>query len=134
MSGAQLTYVRNDVRRWVTITITGPARLDDMVQAVERQAADGVWGYAMLCDERQTTASLSTPATHTLLDVIERLNRAHGRQGPIAVVCATEAQYGMARMCATLGEQRELDCGVFRSISAAETWLDARVAERRLRR
>jgi hypothetical protein len=101
-----------------------------MVQAVERQAADGIWRYAMLCDERRTTVSLSAPATHVLLDVIVRLTRVHGPQGPIAIVCETPAQYGMSRMCATLGEQRGLDCAVFRSLDAAATWLDARLAER----
>jgi hypothetical protein len=38
---AHLTYSRDDTSRRITVTIPGPARLDDLMRVVQRQAADG---------------------------------------------------------------------------------------------
>jgi hypothetical protein len=46
------TYERDDERRLVTVTVTDPYSEDDIFAVVERQAADGVWEYALLYDLR----------------------------------------------------------------------------------
>jgi hypothetical protein len=126
MSDASLTYLRDDIRRQITVTITGPARLGDLVSVVERQAAEGTWSYALLYDECTGTASLSANATRDFLAVVGRLMRAHGPSRAVAMVCAAVEQFGMARMYSILGEHQGLDSNVFHDVAAAEAWLDTR--------
>jgi hypothetical protein len=126
MTEAHLIYRRDDVRRQITVTITGPALLADLAGVVERQAADGTWRYAVLYDECTGTASLSVSATRALLMVVERVTRAHGPRGAVAFVCQAAEQLGMARMHSILGEHQGLDSHVFHDVGEAEAWLDAR--------
>jgi hypothetical protein len=126
MSEAHLTYLRDDVHERITVTITGPARLADLESVVERQAADGTWRYGMLYDECLGTASLSVNATRALVAVVDRMTRAHGPRGPVAIVCEVVAQFGMARMYSILGDQQGRVSNVFHDVAAAEAWLDHR--------
>jgi hypothetical protein len=126
---AHLTYSRDDAGRRITVTITGPATLDDMRRIVERQAAEGTWGYAMLCDQRTATTSASAEALRAFLVGVDQLTRAHGPRGPVAMVCLTDEQFGMARMYSALGENQGLDSEVFRDLAAAAAWLDTRQAK-----
>ena len=41
MKHACLTYARDNVRQRITVTITGPAPVDDPMRVVDRQVADG---------------------------------------------------------------------------------------------
>jgi hypothetical protein len=124
MSESHLTYLRDDNRQRITVTITGPARLADLSSVVERQAADGTWRYGMLYDECLGTASLSVGATRALVAVVDRMTRAHGPRGPVAIVCEVVEQFGMARMYSILGDQQGRDSNVFHDVAAAEAWLD----------
>ena len=126
MTEAHLIYKRDDVRRQITVTITGPALLADLASVVERQAADGTWRYAVLYDECTGTVSLSVSATRALLTVVDRVTRAHGPRGAVAFVCGAGEKFGMARMYSILGEQQGLDSHVFHDVAEAEVWLDTR--------
>jgi hypothetical protein len=126
MTEAHLIYKRDDVRRQITVTITGPALLADLASVVERQAADGTWRYAVLYDECTGTASLSVSATRAPLTVVDRATRAYGPRGAVAFVCGAGEELGMARMHSILGEQQGLDSHVFYDVAAAEAWLDTR--------
>jgi hypothetical protein len=126
MTEAHLIYERDDVRRQITVTITGPALLADLASVVERQAADGTWRYAVLYDECMGTASLSVSATRALLTVVDRVTRAHGPRGAVAFVCGADEKFGMARMYSILGERQGLDSHVFHNVADAEAWLDTR--------
>ena len=126
MTDAHLIYKRDDVRRQITVTITGPALLADLASVVERQAADGTWRYAVLYDECTGTVSLSVSATRALLTVVDRVTRAHGPRGAVAFVCGAGEKFGMARMYSILGEQQGLDSHVFHDVAEAEAWLDTR--------
>jgi hypothetical protein len=127
IGAAHLTYTRDDPRERITVTIQGPARLDDLVRVVERQAAEGTWQYASLYDERIATAVLSSHATRELQLVVARLTRAHGARGPVASVCKALDRFGIARMYSTPGENvADVDAEVFHDVDAAEGWLGAR--------
>jgi hypothetical protein len=126
MTEAHLIYKRDDVRRQITVTITGPALLADLASVVERQAADGTWRYAVLYDECTGTASLSVSATRALVTVVDRVTRAHGPRGAVAFVCEAGEKFGMARMYSILGEQQGLASHVFHDVAEAEAWLDTR--------
>jgi hypothetical protein len=109
------------------VTITGPARLEDLTRVVVRQATEGTWPYALLYDERLVTAALSVSATRELVTLVAELTRAHGQRGPVAIVCRTVDQFGMARMYSTLAENHaDLHSNVFYSLAVADQWLDER--------
>lgn len=122
-----LTYVRDDVRGRVTVTIIGPVRLEDLVAVIERQAAEGAWQHAMLYDERAVTEALSVAAIRALVKLVAQLTRAYGARGPVAIVCRAADQFGMARIYSTLAEHHAgLDSNVFYDLPAAAQWLDER--------
>jgi hypothetical protein len=98
MVDAHLTYDRNEARRRITVTMVGPIRLEDLTAVIERQAAEGAWRYAMLFDGRAVTAPPSVDATRRLVMLVAQLTLAHGERGPVAIVCRSVDQFGMARM------------------------------------
>jgi hypothetical protein len=48
-------YERDDRRQLITVTVTEPYSVDDILGAIERQAAENTGGYAMLYDLRSVT-------------------------------------------------------------------------------
>jgi hypothetical protein len=129
MRPAEITYASDHVRRRITVMIIGPARLEDLTGVIERQAAEGMWRYALLYDERAVTEALSVSATRDLVALVKELTRAHGRRGPVAIVCRSIDQFGMARMYSALaGTRADLDSNVFYDLAVAEQWLDERLS------
>ena len=45
-----ITYERDDQRRLITVTVTEPYSVDDILGVIDRQAGEDTWGYAMLYD------------------------------------------------------------------------------------
>lgn len=125
MLDAPITYARDDVRHRITVMIIGPAHLEGLTGVIERQAAEGTWGYALLYDERAVTEALSVDDTRTLVTLVSQLTLVHGPRGPVAIVCRTVDQFGMARMYSILAESRaNLNSNVFYELAAAASWLD----------
>jgi hypothetical protein len=128
MVDAHLTYERNEARRRITVTMVGPIRLEDLTAVIERQAAEDTWRYAMLYDGRAVTAPLSVDATRRLVTLVAQLTLAHGERGPVAIVCRSVEQFGMARMYSLLAEGRaNLDSNVFYELAAAAAWISDRM-------
>jgi hypothetical protein len=79
-----ITYERDDQRRLITVTVTEPFALDDMLGAIDRQAAEDTWEYAMLTDLRGMT-TLSTEADlQQLADRVKAVGGGRAR-GPVGV-------------------------------------------------
>jgi hypothetical protein len=114
-----LVFERDDERRRITVTLTGPVLLAELNANLERLAADGVWDYAVLYDGRMATTALSVDETRRLVQVVRELTARHGARGPVALVMATEA----ARMYSMLAEGAGLTSEVFHDFVAAEAWL-----------
>jgi hypothetical protein len=47
-----LRWERDDARRLVTVTFTGSYTAEDIFSVIDRQAAEGLWEYALLYDLR----------------------------------------------------------------------------------
>jgi len=47
-----ILYLSDDQRRLITVTMTEPYSVDDILSAIDRQASEGHWDYAILYDER----------------------------------------------------------------------------------
>jgi hypothetical protein len=50
-----IAYQRDNQRRLITVTVTEPWSVDDIIGVVDRQASEGTWEYALLYDLRAIT-------------------------------------------------------------------------------
>ena len=48
-------YLSDDTRRLIIVTVTEPYAADDILSAIDRQASEGQWEYAILYDQRGVT-------------------------------------------------------------------------------
>jgi hypothetical protein len=79
-----IAYQRDDQRWLITVTVTEPCTVDDISSAIDRQAAEDTWEYALLCDLRAITDA-STEAD--LQQLAERVKVAGGERerGPVGI-------------------------------------------------
>jgi hypothetical protein len=113
------------IRRRIVVITRGPFDVFNLEAAIDRQATSGLWHYAMLYDERDSTTPPHTLEMRRLADRVTRLIKTLGRRGPVAVVTADEATYGMARMYEAFVGNTGLNVKVFREITPADAWLSA---------
>ncbi len=116
-----MTWVRDDERRLIVVTMSGAISLADVLTAIEQQQAEHAWAYAVLYDLRAARADLTAADTRRLALRVEQLRAAE--RGPVAVVTSDDALYGMSRMYAMLTERAGLQISVFRDRAKAERWL-----------
>ena len=50
-----IVYQRDDQRRLITVTVTEPWSVDDILGVIDRQAGEDTWEYALLYDLRSVT-------------------------------------------------------------------------------
>jgi hypothetical protein len=79
-----ITYVRDDQRRLITVTVTEPYSVDDIRNAIDRQAADDAWGYAMFYDLRAVTLVWTEAALQQIADRVKVLGGGRER-GPVGM-------------------------------------------------
>ena len=72
------TYERDDDRRLITVKLIEPSSVDDILSAVDRQAAEDTWEYAMLYDLRSVTQLLSETDVRVVADHVKAIGG--GRQ------------------------------------------------------
>src|SRR5437870_2549679 len=100
-----LTYTRDDDRRRVTVTVSDPFTLDEMLSAIQRQAVEGTWQYGAINDRRAlSTTVLTSDDLRQCLDLVVKLSRTYGHRGPVAVVYGRSVQYGMTRMYSMMAD------------------------------
>ncbi len=94
-------YARDDQRCLITLTITEPYALDEMLRAIDRQAAEDTWTYAVLSDLR-AVIDLWTAAD--LRDIAARVQAAgeERARGPVGI--AVGARRDGLRMGLTYAE------------------------------
>jgi hypothetical protein len=57
-----IAYERDDQRRVITLIVTEPYSVDDILSVIDRQAAEDTWGHAMLYDLRGVVTGTSIEA------------------------------------------------------------------------
>ena len=123
------TYRRDDARRRLTITITGPLKIEEILESMDQQAADGRWNHAVLYNALARRGAAKTEGIRALVDHALSLSRAHGTRGPVAVVTNEPAQFGMGRVYgALIDTPGGSPFGVFMTVESAEKWLDEQQA------
>jgi hypothetical protein len=90
-----MTYERDDQRRLITVTVTEPYSVDDILSVIDRQAAEDTWEYAMLYDLRAATLALREADLLQIADRVKVVGRGRER-GPVGM--AVGARPEMFRM------------------------------------
>ena len=83
-------YEVDHAARLVTVLWRNPITVEEMIDVLKRQAADGAWAYGVLHDSRQITPGPSAMAP--AFEASRRLSDAHGPRGPIALVPSLEGR------------------------------------------
>jgi hypothetical protein len=84
-----ISYERDDQRRLVAVTVTEPYSMDDFFSAIDRQAAENTWAYAMFYDVRSlTTINLD------LQQLVEHVQRVGGgrHRGPVGIAIGSRPE------------------------------------------
>jgi hypothetical protein len=127
-SGMPISYETDHQSRRVTVVLTGIATVEDLLAIVNRQAAEGTWGYGLLYDARRVTRE-QNGAYGDMRLVLQQVS-AHaatlGARGPVAIVTDNPADYSIVRTYSNLSGQAQRPVEVFRDPSDAERWLTGR--------
>jgi hypothetical protein len=86
------TYERDDDRRLITVKLIEPSSVDDILSAVDRQAAEDAWEYAMLYDLRSVAQLLSEADVQTVADRVKAIGRGRMR-GPVGIAIDVKPQW-----------------------------------------
>jgi hypothetical protein len=84
-----ITYERDDERRLITVTVTEPYSVDDLLPVIDRQAAEHTWEYAMLIDRRSGTFLSDEADLQRVANRIETLGAGRTR-GPVGIAMTNE--------------------------------------------
>jgi hypothetical protein len=119
-----IAYERDDERRLITVTMTEPYSVDDVLGVIDRQAAEDTWGYSMLYDLRAVTQ----PSTEAeLQQVANRVSVVGGgrERGPVGLVIgARPAIFRMGLMYTDLAVKREIgSVEVLMTAKQLDEWL-----------
>ena len=77
------TYERDDARRLITVGVTDSYDRRDILQVIERQAAEDTWGYALLYDLRATSHDPTEEDLQYFMHAVQAVN-GEGPRGPVA--------------------------------------------------
>ena len=82
-----LTYERDDERRLITVTVTAPYSVEDLLGVIDRQAAEDTWSYAVLFN---LSAPMSIAAdSQRVADYVQAVGA--GRQrGPVGIAISRD--------------------------------------------
>jgi hypothetical protein len=79
-----IEYERDDQRRLITVTVSDPFSVDDILGVIDRQAAEDTWEYAMLYDLRAVTHASTEADMQRTADRV--LATGGGRErGPVGI-------------------------------------------------
>jgi hypothetical protein len=84
-------YVRDDQRRLITVTVTEPCSLGDLLRVIDRQAAEDTWAYAMLYDLRAVTHVSTEADLQQMADRVKVVGAGRER-GPVGMAVASEPE------------------------------------------
>jgi hypothetical protein len=119
-----IAYERDDERRLTTVTMIEPYSIDDVLDVIDRQAAEDTWSYSMLYDLRAVTQ----PSTEAeLQQVANRVAVVGGgrERGPVGLaIIARPAIFRVGLVYTELARKQELgSVEVLVTAKQLEEWL-----------
>lgn len=119
----QVMYARDDAKRRITVTTSGPVTLPDILANVDRQLREGTWAYAVLYDTGDAGTLPAKDEIERLIGRVREVAARIGRRGAVAIVSRNPQAFEIAREYAVV--ERDVGAvGFFRELEAAERWLD----------
>jgi hypothetical protein len=79
-----IAYERNDQRLLITVTVTEPYSVDEILSMISRQADENIWGHAMLYDLRGMTNASIEVDLQQLADHVKVIGAGRER-GPVGI-------------------------------------------------
>jgi hypothetical protein len=123
-----VAYARDDQRRLITVTVTEPYSLGDILSVIDRQAAEDTWGYAILYDLRAVTRLSTEADLQQMADRVKVVGSGRER-GPVGMAFASEPeQFRMGLVYTRLARTLE-DVEALLTAAQRDDWL-ARNARR----
>ena len=118
-----LTFDFVEDRSLVKVALNAPFKADEVAEAGQSLISDPrlTPDCAFLVDCSNTDYVADTRTVRVLLQLIVDEHLVQGRR--IALVVATDLQYGMGRVFTSLAQVKNVDANVFRSAAEAEEWL-----------
>ena len=89
-----IAYERDNQRRLITVTVTEPYSVGDILSVIDRQAAEDTWQYAMLYDLRAMTQPSNEADSQQIVDRLRVVGGGRER-GPVGL--AIRAQPALFR-------------------------------------
>ena len=122
-------YTKDDARRRIRIVGRDPISVADLIAHLDRQAADGAWGYSLLYDARGLATPPAPADLPQVVVHVQEISARHGARGPVAIVTRETATVAVGQIYSMLGERAGFRAEVFWDMAEAERWLDARGEE-----
>ena len=79
-----IRYERHDERRRINILTSADVTHEEVIGALDRQAAEGAWSYGVLYDARASRYTPSADEFRSLILRVGELTARYGPRGPVA--------------------------------------------------
>ena len=119
-----LYYECDAEKRRVTVLSVGSATLDEVLEVIDRQAADGAWSFGVLYDARLGGYAPTQDDVRRMVVHVGNVTTRRGPRGPVAFVVADPQLFKMGNWYSQLGNLTALTVRVFTIIEDAEQWLN----------
>ena len=117
-----ILYLSDDTRRLITVTVTEPYSVDDILGTIDRQASEGHWDYAILYDQR----GLTHASTEIDLERIAEHVRVAGQgrpRGPVGLAIRPDPRSFLVGLTYSKLTKEFLDVEVLLNAVQLESWL-----------
>jgi len=125
-------WIERDLRR-IRADLSGVVSISEMLEAINASVEDPDYeaGFDVLSDHTGIDQPISTENVHHLVKHLQALTE-HFEGTRWAIVTEKPASYGMMRMLSVFARRVPMNVRVFRSIAAAEAWLQSFTPSRSL--
>jgi hypothetical protein len=117
-----ITYKRDDQRHLITVTMTEPCSVDDILTAIDRHSAEDTWAYAILYDLRGVS---DMSAEADLQQIAERVKVAAGgrERGPVGIAIRARPALFLLALTYTRLTRESVTVEVLLSVAQTDAWL-----------
>jgi hypothetical protein len=117
-----ITYERDDERRLITVKVTEPLSVDDILGTVDRQAAEDTWEYAILYDQRGLTQVSTEADLQQMAEQIRIVGRGRTR-GPVGIAIRPDPAQFLVGLTYTKLTKELMNVEVLLNAAQIELWL-----------
>jgi hypothetical protein len=117
-----IIYERDDERRLITVTVTEPVSVDDILGAIDRQAAEDTWEYALFRDQRGLTQVSTEADLQQMADHIRVAGRGRTR-GEVGIAIRPYPALFLVGLTYTRLTKELMNVEILLTTAQIESWL-----------